>query len=109
MTVANAKTVLDLFKDWDNQYGLDHIINVLTTRTGRFEAQSWTLVGIDYHNADLGNIKNLLKDINTLTTDHVRAYSGWYIGYENSTLTASTDMVIKAIDPNATGNLGLVN
>ena len=109
VTVANAKTILDIFKDRATQYGLDHIINVLTTRTGRFEAQSWTLVGINYHNADLGNIKNLLKYIHALTTDHLRAYSGWYMGYENSTLTASTDMVIKAIDPNAAGNLGLVN
>ena len=39
----------------------------------------------------------------------MRAYSVWYIGDENSTLTASTDMVIKDIGNNATGNLGLVN
>ena len=88
---------------------LDHIINVPTTKTGIFEAQSWTLVGINYHNADLGNIKNLLKDVNTLTTDHVRPYSGWYMGNENSNLTTSTDMGIKAINPDAAGNLGLVN
>ena len=31
------------------------------------------------------------------------------MGDENSTLIASTDMVIKAINPNAAGNLGLVN
>ena len=30
------------------------------------------------------------------------------MGDINSTLTISTDMVIKAIDPNAAGNLGLV-
>ena len=47
--------------------------------------------------------------ISALTTDHVHAYSGWYMGYENSTLAASTYMVIKAIYPNAAGNLSLVN
>ena len=109
MTIVNAKAILDLFNDRATQYGLDHIVNVPTTATGRVESQSWTLVGIDYHNAILGNLKNLLKDIHALTTYHVRAYSGWYMGDENSTLTASTDMVIKAIDPNAAGNLGLVN
>ena len=71
MTVANAETILDLFKYRATQYGLDHIINVPMTGTGRVETQYQTLVGIDYHNADLGNLKNLLKDIDALTTDHV--------------------------------------
>ena len=31
------------------------------------------------------------------------------MGYSNSTLTTSTETVIKAIDPNGAGNLGLVN
>ena len=31
------------------------------------------------------------------------------MGDDNSTLTTLTDMVIKAIDPNAAVNLGLVN
>ena len=62
-----------------------------------------SLITPEYH------IKNLLKDIHALTTDHVRAYSGWYVVNNNSTLTTSTDMVIKAINPNAAGNLGLVN
>ena len=109
VTVANSETILDLFKDRATQYGLDHITNVPTIRTGRVEAQARTLVGIDYHNANLGNLKNLLKDAHTLTTDHVQDYSGWYTVNENSTLTVLTYMVIKAIDPNAAGNLGLVN
>ena len=108
VTVANAETIIKLFKDRANQYGLYHIINVPMTGTGRVESQARTLVCIDYHNVNLGNLKNLLKDIHVITTDHVRAYSGWYIGDENSTLTASTDMVIKSIDTNAAGNLGLV-
>ena len=109
VTFANAETILDLFKDQSTQYGLDHIINILTTGTGSVEAQARTLVGINYHNAELGNLKNLLKDIHVLTTDQVQAYSGWYMGYDKYTLTRSTDMIIKAIDPNAAGNLGLVN
>ena len=109
MTVVNAETILGIFKDRATQYVLDHIINVPTTGTGRVEEQAWTLVGIDYHNAKLGNIKNLLKDIHALTTYHMQAYSEWYMGDNNSNLTTSTEMVIKAIDLNAAGNLGLVN
>ena len=33
VTVANAKTILDMFKDRATQYGLDHIIDVPTTGT----------------------------------------------------------------------------
>ena len=76
MTVAEAETILDLFKDRATQYGLYYIINVPTTGIGRVESQAWTLIGIYYHNAKLGSLKNLLKDIHALTTDHVRAYSG---------------------------------
>ena len=71
MTIANAKTILNLFKDRDTQYGLDHIINVPTTVTVSVEAQSWTLVDINYHNIDLGNLKNLLKDIHAHTQDSI--------------------------------------
>ena len=89
MTVAKAEMIIYLFKDWATQYGLVHIINVTKTGTGGVEAQSRNLVGIDYHYSDLGNLKNILKDIHALTTDHVQAYSGWYIGHDNSTLTTS--------------------
>ena len=34
VTVANAETILDLYKDRATQYGLEHIINVPTTGTG---------------------------------------------------------------------------
>ena len=60
MTIVNAETIIDPFKDWATQYGLNHIINVPTTGKGSVKAQAQTLVGIDYHNADLRNIKNLL-------------------------------------------------
>ena len=71
VTVVNAETILGLFKDRYTQYGLDHIINVPTTGIGRVKYQARTSVGIDYHNADLGNLKKLLKDIHAITTDHV--------------------------------------
>ena len=71
VTVANAEMILDIFKDQGNQYGLYHIINVSTTRTRRVKSQARTLVGIDYHNYDLRNLKNLLKDIQAHTTDHM--------------------------------------
>ena len=34
ITMANAEWILDLFKDWSTQYGLDHITKVPTSGTG---------------------------------------------------------------------------
>ena len=39
----------------------------------------------------------------------MRAYSGWIFGDENSTLNKYADMIVKAIDPNKPGNVGLLN
>ena len=60
--------------------------------------------------AFFGNPKqNILVDLHAVELKHVQAFSGWFMGGENQGLAKSTDMIIKAIDPNKVGNLGLVN
>ena len=46
----------------------------------------------------------ILKDIHVMRIENVQAFSGWFMGDTLSTLTASTDITIKAVDPNEAGN-----
>ena len=50
-----------------------------------------------------------MVDIHSVTLLQVRCWSGWIMGDEAQDLLVSTDMKIKAIDPNKEGNQGLVN
>ena len=109
ISVENADRLMDLFKDRKVQFGLDLICTVPTSGTGNAYPSPRTIAGAEYQNTDLKEHFELLKDIHILTLSHVRAFSGWFMGGEKSTLTASTDMQIKAIDPNKVGNDGLVN
>ena len=109
ISVENADRLMDLFKDRKTQFGLDSICTVPTSGTGNSYPRPRTIAGVDYQNTDLKDHFELLKDIHMLTLNHVRAYSGWFMGGESSTLVTSTDMQIKAIDPNKIGNAGLVN
>ena len=61
---------------------------------------------------DLDDNIKILKDPHKLTLKTVREYSAWFMGDKSSTRTiphTSSDMVIKAVDRNKTGNPGLVN
>ena len=61
---------------------------------------------------DLNDTIKILKETHKLTLKTVREYSAWFMGDESYTQTisrTSSDMVIKAVDPNKTGNPGLVN
>ena len=61
---------------------------------------------------DLDDIINILEEPHKLTLKTVKEYSAWFMGDESSTQTiphTSSDMVIKAVDPNKAGNPGLVN
>jgi len=109
VSVENADRLMDLLKDRKTQFGLDPICTVPTSGTGNTYPTSRTIAGVEYHKSDLQDHFELLKDIHTLTLSHVRAFSGWFMGGESSTLSTSTDMQIKAIDPNKLGNVGLVN
>jgi hypothetical protein len=111
LTTENSEVLADLFKDRAGQFGLDPIINVPTSGTGALEAAPRSIEGKEYHNVNLKDYINILKEPHKLTLDDVRKFSAWIMGDENSSLSipAAADMVIKAIDPNKPGNVGLTN
>ena len=111
LTTKNSEVLADLFKDRAGQFGLDPIVNVPTSGTGALETAPRTFEGKEYHNVNLNDYVNILKEPHKLTLEDVRKYSAWIMGDETSSLTilAEADMVIKAIDPNKTGNVGLTN
>ena len=100
---------MDLFKDRQTQFGLDPIMMVPTSGDGSIAAVPRSVAGVDYWSADLTDCKNILIDLHSVNLDDVRAFSGWFMGGESQGRARSTDMIIKAIDPNKAGNLGLVN
>ena len=65
--------------------------------------------GKDYGNANLGNFVSVLDKIHQVTLVDVRSFEGWYFGGPSSKLADSANMKIDTLDPNAIGNLGLVN
>ena len=80
-----------------------------TAGTGSGKTTERKIVGVDHCNADLSNDKNLLNQFYWVTLDEVRNLSGWLVGDKYFSLTTSTNMKIKVLDPNVAGNLGLVN
>ena len=107
-----SEGIADLFKDRAGQFGFDPIINVQLSGTGAVEVNPCIVAGVDYCNKYLDDTINILKDPYKLTLKTVREYSAWFMGGKSSTRTIphiSSDMVIKAFDPNKTGNPGLVN
>ena len=102
--VANSKKILDLLKYRTAQFGLNYIMQVMTMGTGAVETQPRVYTIPDYWNDELDTHRNVLKNIHVLTIEHVHTFSGWFMGETLSTLTASADMTINAIDPNESGN-----
>ena len=86
-------------------------MNVPTSGTGALETASRTFEGKEYHNVNLNDYVNILKEPHKLILEDVRNFSAWIMGDKTSSLKilAEADMVIKAIDPNKTGNVGLTN
>ena len=111
LTTENSEVLADLFKDRAGQFGLDPIVMVPTSGTGAISTVPRTIEGKEYHNVDLLGHINILKEPHKLTLDDVRKFSAWIMGDETSSLTipAEADMIIKAIDPNKPGNVGLAN
>ena len=108
-TVKHANKVLDLFKERSVQFELDNIMNILTSGTGAVHSTPQTIVGMDHWNAYVRDYINILTSYHHMSLDQVRAFSGWFMVDEMSSLTKSSDMNINAIDPNKAGNLGRVN
>ena len=111
LTTENADAFADLVKDRVAQYGLDPLTRVPTSGNGAVAANPKTIAGVDHFNADLGDLVDILREPHNVPVDDVRKFSGWIFGGEGSTLTIpdENDMVVRAIDPNKPGNLGLVN
>ena len=109
VTVANAEALQNLIRDKVVSYDLDHLMDIPTTGTGSLESAPKTIGGKDYANANLGNFVSFLDKIHQVTLVDVQSFEGWYIGVPSSNLAASANMKIEPLDPNAIGNLGLVN
>ena len=108
-STESASILMDLFKDRQTQFGLDILLKIPTEGNGKAEPAPRNLAGIDLWDADLKEYKSLLVDIHSVSFDHVRAWSSWFYGGEEQELAVSKDMLIHAINPNKTGNQGLVN
>ena len=84
-------------------------MNIPTSGTEEVHATPQTIGGVYHWNADVRDYINILMSYHQLSLDQVRAFSGWFMGDEMTTLTKSSNMKINAINPNEAGNLGLVN
>ena len=109
IVTANAEKFTDLIEDRTTTYGYGSLVNIPTSGTGTVSALPRVVSGVDAWNADLKDRVNLLLQTHLVSLKQVQQYSGWIFGDEHSTLTKSADMIIKSIDPNATGNIGLAN
>ena len=112
LTTDNSNAIAALFKDRAGQFDFDPIINVPSAGTGAVEVNPCIVSGVDYCNMDLDDTINILKEPHKLTFKTVREYYAWIMRDESSTQTiplTSSDMVIKAVDPNKADNPGLVN
>ena len=100
---------MELFCDRQVQLVLDPRMNIPLNRAGLTSANPRFIAGADHWSADIYDYKALLKNIHVIDLDCVRAFTGWFMGNKGQGLTTSTDMVIKAVDPDNMGNQGLIN
>ena len=100
---------MNLFKDEEIQYDLDKSFRLLRYGTRVVDVNPRTLPGSEVYIVDLANFTNLLEEYHHLTDKQVMNISGWIYGNEIQNIYKLTDMVVKAINPNAEGNLGMVN
>ena len=84
-------------------------MKILTSGKGAVHATQGTIFGVNHWNADMRNNINILTSYHQLYLYQVRAFSGWFMGDETSSLIKSSDMKINAINSNEARNLGLVN
>ena len=71
LATANSEVLADLFKDHAGQFGLDRIVMVPTSGTGDLQTAPLTIEGKEYHNVNLGDYVNILKEPHKLTLDDV--------------------------------------
>ena len=87
-----------------------HILSdIPTTGTGAVESAPKTIGNKDYSNANLENFVSFLDKTHQVNLVNVWSFKGWYFGGPNSKLAVLANMKIEPLNPNAIGNLGLVN
>ena len=84
-------------------------MNVSKPGTGAVNVAPITIAGEYIWLADLADPINILLQPHLLSLVQVQSLLGWFMGHENFTLANSTDMIIKVMDSNKTGNVGLCN
>jgi hypothetical protein len=102
---------LDLMTSKGVDFGFEIATDVPTEGTGAVASAPHTFPGQEVANFDLSGFKNLVEDHQNVTEQHVAAWSHWAHGNDATTLVApaaGTALIMRAVDPNAPGNAGLV-
>jgi hypothetical protein len=86
-------------------------VSVPTSGTNTLETAPCTIEGKEYHNVNLGDYMNILKESHELTLEDVQKFLVWIMGDAilSLLLPAAANMIIKTIKPNEPGNVCLVN
>ena len=95
LVTVNAYIFTDLLGYRTIQLGLDPIMNVFALGTGEVNVSPINIAEEDIWLADLADPINILLQPHILSLKQVQAFSGWFMGDENSTLATSTNMIIK--------------
>ena len=111
LTTDSAEAFANLFKDRAAQFGLDPILDVPTKGSGAPHANPRVVAGVEYWNADLTDPVNIITENHNVSIEQVQNFSAWIMSGESATLGPPDpdNMVVVAVDPNKTGNVGLVN
>ena len=88
---------------------MDDIFRVPKSGTSMADAKPHTVPVSEVYNVNLADFTNLLEDYHHLADKHVMHFSGYIYGDEIQKLEKSINMVVKAINPNAEGNQGMMN
>ena len=95
LVTVNADIFTDLLGYRTIQLGLDPIMNVFALGTGAVNVSPMNIAEEYIWLANLADPINILLQPHILSLKQVQAFSGWFMGDENSTLATSTNMIIK--------------
>jgi hypothetical protein len=111
MTIANSKAIIDLFTDKAITFRWMRFMRIPIIGDGTVgTTPNRTPSGRETYNATLSVFKNLIKYFNHLTLDDVMAFAFWFMGNLTTPrlVRPPTDMTMKYLDVNTSGNNGLV-
>jgi hypothetical protein len=111
MTVANSKAIIDLFTNKASTFRWMRFMRIPIIGDGTAgPTPNRTPSGRETYNTTLSMFKNLIEDFNHLTLDDVMAFASWFMGdlATPRSIRLPTNMTMKYLDVNASGNDGLV-